>query len=80
MITGDITMKIRSAIRAGAQSCPEAAYYQDKAQTMAQKVYNCSPKNQTYVPVYTAPIYTVPPTGSESGFIGSYPDRSGICG
>ena len=73
-------MKIRTAIRAGAKGCPEAAYYRQKAQAMAQKVYNCVPKSQSYVPAYTAPSYTAPPTGTETGFIGSYPDRSGICG
>jgi hypothetical protein len=75
-------MKIRSAIHAGAQSgCPEAQYYQQKAQAWAQKVYNCTPKTRTYIPPvttlpYVAPVTTVPSTG----LVGSYPDRSGWCG
>ena len=44
-------MKIRSSIHAGAQGgCPEAQHYQQKALAMAQKVYNCVPRNQAYCP------------------------------
>ncbi len=74
-------MKIRSSIQAGAQGgCPEAQYYQQKAYAMMQKVYNCTPRGGTYVPSYVVPSYTVPSTGTTTGVVGSYPDRSGWCG
>jgi hypothetical protein len=74
-------MKIRSSIHAGAQGgCPEAQYYQQKALAMAQKVYNCVPKGQSYVPPATLPSVTTPPAVTETGVVGSYQDRSGWCG
>jgi hypothetical protein len=74
-------MKIRSSIQAGAQGgCPEAQHYQQKAYAMMQKVYNCTPRGQTYVPPVTLPYGTTPPTYTETGVVGSYPDRSGWCG
>jgi hypothetical protein len=75
-------MKIRSSIHAGAQGgCPEAQHYQQKARAMAQKVYNCVPRSQTYVPpVTTLPYVPTSPTVIGTGVVGSYPDRSGVCG
>lgn len=82
-------MKIRSSIKAGAQGgCPEAQAYQQKAYAMMQKVYNCTPRSQGYVPPivqgYVPPVivpsYTIPSTGTQTGVVGSYPDRSGWCG
>jgi hypothetical protein len=80
-------MKIRSSIYAGAQACPEAQHYQQQALAWQQKVYNCVPKNQTYVPPATYYPYVppttypyVPPATTETGTVGSYPDMSGYCG
>jgi hypothetical protein len=75
-------MKIRSSIHAGAQNgCPEAQHYQQKALAMAQKVYNCAPRHQTYIPPVTTLPYVAPlPSGTGTGVVGSYPDRSGWCG
>jgi len=74
-------MKIRSSIYAGAQACPEAQHYQQQATAWAQKVYNCVPKSQTYVPPATYyPYVTTPPPTTETGVVGSYPDYSGYCG
>ena len=72
-------MKIRSSIHAGAQGgCPEAQHYQQKALAMAQKVYNCVPRNQAYIPpVTTLPYVPTPSTVIGTGVVGSYPDRSG---
>ena len=74
-------MKIRSSIQAGAQGgCPEAQHYQQKAYTAMQKVYNCTPRSRTYIPPVTLPYSVTPPTYTETGVVGSYPDRSGWCG
>jgi hypothetical protein len=75
-------MKIRSSIHAGAQGgCPEAQHYQQKALAMAQKVYNCSPRRQAYIPpVTTYPYAPTYPSVTGTGIVGSYPDRSGWCG
>jgi hypothetical protein len=76
-------MRIRSSIHAGAQSsCPEAQHYQQKAYAMMQKVYNCTPRSQSYYPpATTLPYYpTTLPAYTETGVVGSYPDRSGWCG
>jgi len=73
-------MKIRSSLKAGGQGGrPEAPHYQQKAAAWAQKVYHCVPKGQSYIPPTTTLPY-VPPTTVQTGLVGSYPDRSGLCG
>jgi hypothetical protein len=65
-------MKIRTALRAGAEGCsPEAQYYMEQALAMQAKVENCQ-ANYYYPPTTTAP----PVSGSAY----TYPDMSGYCG
>ncbi len=77
-------MKIRSSIHAGAQSgCPEAQHYQQKAYAMMQKVYSCVPKKPELTSRLPQHCHIIPPRSpayTETGVVGSYPDRSGWCG